>query len=195
MTGFAVEKQFRNKDALFHIPVIDFEDIESYFPSTTHDLFIAITYLQLNKVRERLYNEAKNKGYRLANYISSKAFFWQNVQIGDNVFIFEDNTVQPFVKLGSNIVLWSGNHIGHHSTIKNHCFVSSHVVISGHCNVEENCFIGVNSTIGNNINIARDNLIGLGCVLNKDTEENKVYMGNPAVPLKVSAKRLMKVQE
>ena len=53
--------------------------------------------------------------------------------MGDNCFIFEDNTVQPFVTLGNNLVLWSGNHIGHHSTLRDHCFISSHVVISGFC--------------------------------------------------------------
>lgn len=195
VVGFAAESEFRKRDALFNIPVVDFEDIESHFPSDTHELFIAISYLQLNRVRTRLYNEAKGKGYKLANYISSKAFCWNNVKIGDNVFIFEDNTVQPFVEIGSNVVLWSGNHIGHHSVIGDNCFISSHVVISGHCKIEDNCFLGVNATISNNLNIAKDNLIGLGCVLNKSTEENKVYLGNPGDAIKAPAKKIMKVQE
>ncbi len=195
VVGFAAESEFRKQDALFNIPVVDFEDIESHFPSDTHELFIAVSYIQLNRVRTRLYNEAKEKGYKLANYISSKAFCWNNVKIGDNVFIFEDNTVQPFVEIGSNVVLWSGNHIGHHSVIGDNCFISSHVVISGHCKIEDNCFLGVNATISNNLNIAKDNLIGLGCVLNKSTEENKVYLGNPGGAIKAPAKKIMKVQE
>lgn len=195
VVGFAVEKEFRKQNSLFNVPVIDFEDLESHFPSETHELFIAITYLQLNRVRTRLYEDAKKRGYKLANYISSRAFCWNNVKMGDNVFVFEDNTVQPFVEIGNNVVLWSGNHIGHHSIIKNNCFISSHVVISGHCKIEDNCFIGVNATISNNLSIASDNLIGLGCVLNKSTEKNKVYMGNPGVATNVLAKKLMKVQE
>src|SRR5207253_2290743 len=104
------------------------------------------TYNKLNRLRMRMYSEARQKGYTLANYVSSRAFVWPNVVMGDNVFIFEDNTVQPFVRLGSDIVLWSGNHIGHHSSISSHNFISSHVVISGFCNVSESCFLGVNST-------------------------------------------------
>lgn len=195
VVGFAVEKEFRKHDSLFNVPVINFEDLESHFPSETHELFIAITYLQLNRVRTRLYKQAKKKGYKLANYISSKAFCWKNVKLGDNVFIFEDNTVQPFVEIGNNVILWSGNHIGHHSTVGDNCFISSHVVISGHCTIGDNCFIGVNATISNNLNIAKDGLLGLGSVLNKSTEENKVYLGNPGVAIKASAKKIMKVQE
>ena len=52
---------------------------------------------------------------------------------GDNCFILEDNTVQPFVTIGNNVTLWSGNHIGHDSVIEDDCFISSHVVVSGTC--------------------------------------------------------------
>jgi sugar O-acyltransferase (sialic acid O-acetyltransferase NeuD family) len=194
VVAFAVEKNFRTRNELFGVPVVDFETLESYFSTENHELFVAITYLQLNRVRTRLYLEAKAKGYKLATYISSQAFCWRNVKIGENVFIFEDNTIQPFVEIGNNVILWSGNHIGHHSIIKDNCFISSHVVISGHCEIEANCFIGVNATISNNLKIAEDDLIGLGCVLNRSTEENKVYMGNPGVVVSVPAKKLMKVQ-
>lgn len=106
--------------------------------------------------------------------------------MGDNVFIFEDNTVQPFVKMGSNIVLWSGNHIGHHSVLGNHLFISSHVVISGHCTVGDYCFFGVNSTVGNNINIGKDCLIGAGCLIVKDTGDGKLFKGNASKPDEMS---------
>ena len=57
------------------------------------------------------------------------------------------------VKIGNNVVLWSGNHIGHNTVIRDNCFIASHVVISGFCEIGENCFLGVNSTVINNITI------------------------------------------
>jgi len=192
--AFAVEKDFRNKDQLFNLPVVNFETLEQNYDPKSYEIFVAITYIQLNRVRARLCKDAKSKGYKLANYISSKAFVWDNVKLGDNVFIFEDNTVQPFVMIGDNVILWSGNHIGHHSTIGNDVFISSHVVISGHCAIADNCFIGVNSAIGNNINIASDNFIAQGAVIFKSTEEDGFYEGNPAQKRTVSAKRLCKVK-
>jgi len=40
-----------------------------------------------------VYDEAKRKGYTLVSYISSKCNHWGDTLIGDNCFIFEDNTI------------------------------------------------------------------------------------------------------
>src|SRR6185437_5783890 len=149
VVGFSVERAYLKETKLAGLPVVPFEELEQSFPPGEHDVYVAATYTQLNRLRTRLANAAKARGYSLASYISSRAFVWQNVELGEHCFIFEDNTVQPFVKLGRNVVLWSGNHIGHHSTIRDNTFVSSHVVISGFCTIGENCFLGVNATIAN----------------------------------------------
>ncbi len=180
VAAFTVTKEYLKKDILFGLPIVAFEDIEKKFPPSEYDMHVALVYNTLNRAREKFYHAAKHKGYKLANYISSKAFVWRNVTMGDNIYIFEDNTIQPFVKLGSNIVLWSGNHIGHHSELGNHLFISSHVVISGHCTVGDYCFFGVNSTVGNNINVGKDCLIGAGCLIVKDTGNGKLFKGTPS---------------
>ena len=94
--------------------MVEFEALEQSYAPDAHDLFVAVTYGQLNRLRTRLAEAAKVKGYRLASYVSSRAFVWRNVTFGEHCFVFEDNTVQPFVRIGDNVVLWSGNHIGHH---------------------------------------------------------------------------------
>jgi sugar O-acyltransferase (sialic acid O-acetyltransferase NeuD family) len=160
VVGFTVSKDCLSKKTLFGLPVIPFEEIEIHHPPSECDLHVALVYNLLNRIRIRFYLESKNKGYKLANYISSKAFVWHNVLVGDNVFIFEDNTIQPFVKIGSNNVFWSGNHIGHHSEIGSNNFISSQVVISGFCKIGDNNFLGVNSTMGNNLNLGSDCLVG-----------------------------------
>ncbi len=181
VVAFTVDKEFIETDELFGLPVIAFEEIENHFSPKEFEMNIALVYNNLNRVRKQKYYESKKKGYRLANYLSSRAFIWRNVEFGDNNFIFEDNTIQPFVKIGSNNILWSGNHIGHHSTIADHNFISSHVVISGFCNIGDSCFMGVNSTVGNNINIGKDSLIGAGSLIVKDIPEQSLLKGTPTV--------------
>src|SRR5689334_6065943 len=148
VVAFAVEREYLRRDELFGLPVVAFEDLPERFDPGAHDFYAALVYTQGNALRRRLYETAKEKGYRPASYVSSRAFVWSNAKLGEHCFIFENNVVQPFVTLGNNVVLWSGNHIGHHSTIGDHCFFSSHVVISGFCNVGPSCFFGVNSTVG-----------------------------------------------
>lgn len=181
VVAFTVDKEFIEADEMFGLPVIAFEEIEKHYSPSEFEMNIALVYNNLNRVRKQKYYEAKKKGYKLANYLSSKAFIWRNVEFGDNNFIFEDNTIQPFVKIGSNNILWSGNHIGHHSTIADHNFISSHVVISGFCNIGDSCFMGVNSTVGNNINIGKDSLIGAGSLIVKDIPEQSLLKGTPTL--------------
>jgi len=172
--AFTVSRDYLEKESLFDLPVIAFDEIEKQYPPAENHMFIAIGYVNLNKTRERFYNLAKQKGYKLISYISSKATVWTK-RIGDNCFIFEDNTIQPFVNIGNNVILWSGNHIGHHSTIEDHVFIASHVVVSGHCRIKSHTFIGVNATIRDGVTIEKKNVIGASALILKNTNENEVY--------------------
>jgi sugar O-acyltransferase (sialic acid O-acetyltransferase NeuD family) len=195
IVAFSVEKEFIKKDNLFGLPIVPFDSLEKVYQPSEHNIFVAVVYTQLNRLRTRLCKQAKDKGYKLASYISPKAFVWQNVEIGEHCFIFEGNVIQPFVKLGNNVVLWSGNHIGHHSAIKDNCFISSHVVVSGFTEVGENCFLGVNSTISNNVKIGKDCWISPGVFINQDTSEGLLYFASKTEPAKVSTLRFFKVKE
>jgi sugar O-acyltransferase (sialic acid O-acetyltransferase NeuD family) len=193
VVGFAVEAAFRTKDTLFGLPIINLEDAVSHYNPEEVEFYAALVYTNLNRLRTRLYSVAKEMGYKAASYISSAAFIWRNVELGEHCFVFENNTLQPFVKIANNVVLWSGNHIGHHSMIQENCFVASQVVISGFCTIERSSFIGVNVSIGNNVRVAEDNWIGPGVILTSDTEANQLYKVEKAIPSKVSAKRFFKV--
>uniref|UniRef100_E1TA92 Sugar O-acyltransferase, sialic acid O-acetyltransferase NeuD family n=1 Tax=Burkholderia sp. (strain CCGE1003) TaxID=640512 RepID=E1TA92_BURSG len=193
VVGFSVDSAFLNRDQLFGLPVVPFEEINKFFDPSEVEFYAALVYSQLNRLRTRFYEAAKSNGYRPASYISSRAFVWHNAVLGEHCFVFEDNTVQPFVKIGNNVVLWSGNHIGHHSVIEDNCFVSSHAVISGFCTVGKNTFIGVNAALANNVVIGADNWLGVGVNIIKDTEADCIFKGEQPEPAKVSARRFFKV--
>lgn len=195
VVGFSVESAYLQKQELFGLPVVPFERIEEYFDPQQVSFYSALVYTQLNRLRTRLYESAKAKGYRPASYISSRAFVWHNVAIGEHCFIFEDNTIQPFVRIGNNVVLWSGNHIGHHSVVRDNCFIASHAVISGFCDIGQNTFIGVNATLANNVTIGDDNWIGIGVTIVHDTLANSLFKGVQPEPAKISALQFFKVQE
>lgn len=195
VVAFSVESQFLKRVELLGRPVVAFENVEETYDTATHEIYVATVYTQLNRLRTRLAADAKRKGYGLASYISPRAFVWRNVELGEHCFIFEDNTVQPFVKIEDNVVLWSGNHIGHHSVIRRNCFFSSHVVVSGFCDVGENSFLGVNSTISNNLKIGRDNWIGPGSIVMQDTHDGDFFSTRSSEKSKVSATRFFKIKE
>ncbi len=186
VAAFSVNEKYITENTFEGIPVVPFENLEKDFPAAEYDVFVAVGYNNMNKIREQLYYECKKKGYFLPNYISSRCSFLTKEIIGDNNLILEDNTIQPFVKIGSNNVLWSGNHIGHDTVIGDHNFLTSHVVVSGFVTIENNCFIGVNATLRDAITIASETLIAAGCIIMKDTQKEDVYV--PARSVKLEKK-------
>jgi len=175
--GYTTTKEYRPKENMFQLlPIWSWEDLENYFEPDEYLLFAPLAD---NKLREKIYNEGLKKGYKFISYISSKATTF-NTQVGENCFILEDNTIQPFTKVGNNVVMWSGNHLGHHSIVEDNCFISSHVVISGHCNIKKGAWLGVNSTIRDGVTIGENSIVGMGSVVTKSIPNNETWIGSPA---------------
>lgn len=196
VAAFAVEKQFKDKEFLYNLPVIDFEEIQDIYPETDYYVFVAITYTQLNRARRRLYDVCKAMGYKCASYVSSRAFVWGNAVIGENTFIFENNTVQFNVHIGNNVVLWSGNHIGHRTVIEDDCWITSHDVISGYCRIGRGSFLGVNATLGDNVELGEDTVFGAGALtVHSLLEKGCVYIGSPAKKLARSSYEQFNIKE
>lgn len=176
VTAFTVDKEYRKSDVFLDLPLIDFDKIPQEYPPDEYQMFVALSYAKMNKVRADKYFEVKKMGYNLPSYVSSKCTFLADDPVGENCFILEDNTIQPFAKIGNNVTLWSGNHIGHDVIIDDHCFIASHAVISGDVHIKEYCFIGINATLRNSITIAPETLIVAGSIIMKNTVEKGVYM-------------------
>ena len=190
VVAFSVNKKYLPENNFFHgLPIIAFENIENEYSTMQYKFFAPMSPLKMNKLREEVYSNIKAKGYQLISYISSKATLFNNV-IGDNCFILENNTIQPFTSIGNNVILWSGNHIGHHSVIKDHIMFTSHVVLSGHCTVENYCILGVNSTIRDGLIIAEGTFVAMAASIIKNTIPWGMYKGNPAIKSERSTKEL-----
>lgn len=192
VVAFTVDEKFIEASMKDNLPIVPFEKVEKYFPPDEYYMFIAISYKNMNSLRAQKYFEAKQKGYNLATYISSHAFVWNNVKIGEGSFVFEGNVLQPFVVIGNNTILWSGNHIGHHSKIGDHCFITSHVVISGNVEVGNYSFIGVNATIVNNVKIGERNFIGAAVLISKNTKPNSSYIAHSNKPVDIPPEKFLR---
>lgn len=188
--AFTVDQAYLSNSTFCNLPLVPFEKVESQYPPTSFQMLVALSYAKVNQVRKEKFEAAKSKGYRLISYVSSKATTWPELLIGENCFILENNTIQPFVEIGNNVTLWSGNHIGHHAKIGDNCFITSHVVISGGVEVGNNCFIGVNTTVRDHIKISEKSVIGAGALVLADVEPEGVYMGTATERSKVPSRRL-----
>lgn len=189
--AFSAERDYAERTPEFcGLPVLALEDLERQFAPEACEVFVAVGFRDLNKIRARLFDDLKRRGYRCASYVHASVVRWPETTIGENVFIFEDNTIQPFVTIGDDTILWSGNHVGHHSTIGAHCFITSHVVISGSCSVGAYSFLGVNATLRDGIKVGARNIIGPGSLILKDTQDGQVFLPKGTEPRNVTSERV-----
>lgn len=195
VVAFSAERQFLKKESLYGLPVVPFDELAKRYDPLKYRAHVAISSTFLNRLRARLFRETKAMGFTCLSYVSSRAFVWRNVTVGENCFIFENNVLQHHVRVMDDVVLWSGNHVGHRTVIGAHAFVSSHVVISGFCAIGDYTFMGVNSCVGDNIKIGANCVVGAGAVVVKELPDGGVYVGNPAKPTGRSAFDSFKVPE
>jgi len=175
VAAFTVHDEYRTSDEFRGLPLVPFEQLEERYPPDEFAMFVAVGFSRVNQARREIYEACKTRRYELISYVSSRAMRSEETEIGDNCFVFEANVIQPFVRIGNDVVLWSGNHIGHDSTIDDHCFVASHAVVSGNVMIGSSCFVGVNATIRDGVTIAPDCVIGAGALIMRDTKQGQVY--------------------
>jgi sugar O-acyltransferase (sialic acid O-acetyltransferase NeuD family) len=183
VVAFTADEAYIETDELEGLPVVPFERLTETHPPDDHAMFVAIGFSGVNRARREVYDQCRERGYDLISYVNSRATYWGELALGDNCFVFEENVIQPNVRIGNNVILWSGNHVGHDSTIEDHVFIASHAVISGNVTIGESSFVGVNATFRDGIRVAPRCVIGAGALIMKDTVEGGVYAVRGTEPL------------
>lgn len=174
--GFAVEKKYLVSDAFRGLPLVDFAAVERHFPPSDFQMFVPLGYQRMNNLRAQKYTDVKQKGYVCASYVSSKVVSHDELRVGENCFVLENNTINYDVRIGNNVVIWSACQLGDQSVIGDHVWISSHAALAGEVTVGEYSFLGVNCTISNYVKIARKSYIGAGAFIAQDTVEKGVYV-------------------
>jgi len=177
------------------LPLISFSKVTELYPPDQYVAHVALSYNKLNSIREEKYNAMKDKGYKLISYVCSKSVTWPDLSVGDNCLILENQTIQPTVQIGNNVMIWSGNHLGHKSHIGDHTYISSHVCISGYTIVGRNCFFGVNSTTKDQVKIGDSVFVAMGAMVTKDISSGAIVVGAQGDVFEAESKIAKKIKK
>lgn len=195
VVGFTADDEFVKEKEFRGLPLVPFSEVRSKFPPDQFDMHVALSYKGLNQIRQERYELAKQAGYALPSYVCSKSVSWPDLNIGDNCFVLENQTIQPTVQIGNNVMLWSGNHIGHGSRLEDHVYLASHVVLSGHTVVGERTFIGVNATVKDFTKIGKDVFITMGALVVKDAPDGAVILGAQGTVFEADSRQAQSIKK
>jgi sugar O-acyltransferase (sialic acid O-acetyltransferase NeuD family) len=192
VVAFTIDEKHKTSDTYKDLPIIPFHEVEKKYPPSKYNMFIAVGYHDMNRIREARCSEAITKGYALVSIISPLTNLPKNVTTGTNCFIMPPSVIHPCVIIGNNVFIWSGSIIGHHSTIKNNCWFTSGCNISGNVTIGNNCFFAINSTLGHSIEIGNEVFIGANTLVTKKVESGKVIIKESDKPIKLNSRQFLR---
>jgi len=177
------------------LPLIPFDRIAQLFNPNQHDMHIAVGYHQLNRLRDRLFCEAKSKGYRLASFVSSRSWPGKDAAVGENCFVADGVSIEPDAKIGNNVSLWSNVVVGHHAEIRDHCWLAAGTVIGGSAIVEDRCFLALNVTVGNEVTIGADSFLGARALLTKSIASKSVVIERDTELFRLDSDKFLRISK
>lgn len=188
VAGFTVDGAYLTERECHGLPVVAFEEVERQFPPDRYDMFVAVGIRQLNRFRAQKVAEAERKGYRLANYLSSRAVVAADLVLPGNCMVMELALVHPWVRIGKDTIIWPHSQIAFYDQIGEHCWLVS-CTTGESVGIGDYSFVGLRSIIAPFVKVGKDNLIGAGAHILSDTPDGAVYPSQATRMSKVPSSR------
>jgi acetyltransferase-like isoleucine patch superfamily enzyme len=193
IVGYTADAAYCKADRFGDKPLVPWESLETRFPPDRVSLLGPLSFRRMNQFRRDRYLEGKARAYSFITFVHPSCHVYTE-HIGENCFILEQNVIQPFVRIGNNVMMWSGNHIGHHSVIGDHCFFSSQVGLSGSVVVGESCFFGGQTGIGAGVVVGNRCFFGERTVIVREpVPDGAVYLAQTSPRSKHDSSRLARL--
>jgi sugar O-acyltransferase (sialic acid O-acetyltransferase NeuD family) len=191
--GFATDHKYIDRDTFHDLPVVAFENVEQRFPPDRYKFLILLGYQAMNGLRAEKYAAAKGKGYSFISYVNSQFYRAEELDVGENCFILDNQSISLDVKIGNNVVMWSSNHVGDLSRIGDHSWLASHVTVAAEVEVQPYCFLGIGATVGNKLMLGQRTFVGANALIASDTRENSVHVSPASEAVDLDSKAFMRV--
>lgn len=176
VVAYTATSEYLSSDSFNGKPLYPFEKIDTILPPQDHQMSIAVGYVQLNKIRESIAEQAKLKGYALATHISPDVKRHSSIEVGQNTIIFDKTSIHPNCKIGDNVFISSNVQLGHDCIIGNNVWINAGVCIGGGTKIEDNTFIGMNSTISHGITVGKKSIVGAATLVTKSISDESVII-------------------
>lgn len=158
------------------LPLAPFSQVVRVFDPASHAIIVAVGYREMNALRLRKQQEARERGYRLASYVHESVLRHDGVVIEENCVILDHVSIHPGSRVGAGSFISSNVNIGHDCDIGAGNWINAGVVIAGGCRVGAACFFGVNAAVGDGVTLGERTFVGANTLINKATGDDEVYI-------------------
>ncbi len=187
--AFTLNERYISENSFCDLPVVSYEKLKEIYPEADFELLITVGYTQMNKVRQKIFNQCLEDGYKITGFMhSTVAQYSDDIGIG-NIFL-EGVKLQPFCKVGNGNIVQHFTIISHEANVGDFNYFAGNAHIAGLSKVDDNCFVGINGIVQNDVHLASYNLVGAGTCVSRDTEEFTVTAPNKARSFKTNIRAM-----
>lgn len=138
-------------------------------------------------ILEKVVNKIQNQNIKFPNIIAPDVLFYDlnNVILGKGNLIGFKCSISCNTRFGDFNLLNTDVIIGHDSTIGNFNMFNPSVRISGEISIGNANFFGVCSIVLQQKKIGNNTTIATNSVIMRNTVDNCMYIGNPAIKMKI----------
>jgi sugar O-acyltransferase (sialic acid O-acetyltransferase NeuD family) len=139
-----------------------------------------ICAISINRVRLRLSELARAKGFQLATAIHPRSIIAQGVSIGAGSVIHPGAVVNTAATLGENVVVATCASVDHENTIEDGAWINAGTTLGGRVFVGRATTVEIGAVVAGRIRIGADSVVGAGSVVLHDIPDNVLAYGTPA---------------
>lgn len=158
--------------------VLDTDDaLQKYFDKGIENAFVTIGFLGHGDVRNRLYRQLKDIGYKIPSIIDSTAVISRNVVLADGIFIGKKAVINANAQIGEMCIINTGAIVEHDCRVGGFSHIAVGSILCGGVSVGGQTLIGANATVLQERKIGSRCIIGSGTVVRKDVEDYHMVEG------------------
>ena len=191
--GFTLDRRYMTCETFHDRPVVAFEEVNRHFPPDEYAMLVLLGYQRLNALRRQKYEQAKANGYGFISYVNAHFYRAEELSIGENCFILDNQSISLDVKIGNNVVMWSSNHIGDMTVVEDHVWIASHVTVAADAVLGEASFLGIGATVGNRVRLGARSFVGAHALVLSDTAADSVILATGIADPAISSRQLMRI--
>ena len=120
-----------------------------------------------NRVRERVYKQAKSLGFAFPNIVSKSVYISPFAKVGCGCVFLNNVVIQNGSVVGNGVLLNPGVEIHHDGVVGDNCLVYTNSVIRTKAKLCDRVQVGSNVTVSNDVIIEADSILEDGCTILK----------------------------